>query len=138
MAEIAFKATTNGSAADKWKIGDIVAVQPDGFNWGLLESKEKWIAAGRIGAEWDVGQGFFILKLPGVTVAQVLYFLEEFPAATATQGNRRLWRFNVEGLTANQRNSLLNKGWFSSGVDLTEQQCKDQIRRKDTNAAATW
>jgi hypothetical protein len=138
MAEIAFKATTNGPGVAHWKIGDIVAVQENGFNWGLLESKEKWIAAGRIGAEWDPAQGFFILKLPSVTVAQVLYFLEEYSAATATQGNRRLWRFNVESLTGNQLAAMLAKGFFESGVDLTDAQCKDKIRRKDTNAAATW
>jgi hypothetical protein len=136
MAEILFMNRTNGPDAAHWKIGDIVAVKEDGHEWGLEESKSKWIAAGRIGAEWT--GAFFLLKLPGVTVAQVEQFLADFPAATATQGGRRLWRFNVESLTANQLNSLITKGEFVSNVDLTEAQIKDKIRRKDTNAAATW
>jgi hypothetical protein len=90
MAEILFMNRSNGPNAAHWKLGDIVAVQEDGHEWGLLEAKSKWIAAGRIGAEWT---GAF---------------------------------------------SLIAKGEFVSNVDLTEAQIKDKIRRKDTNAAATW
>jgi hypothetical protein len=136
MAEILFMNRSNGPNAAHWKLGDIVAVQEDGHEWGLLEAKSKWIAAGRIGAEWN--GAFFLLKLPSVTVAQVEQFLADFPTATDAQGGRRLWRFNVESLTANQLNSLIAKGEFVSNVDLTEAQIKDKIRRKDTNAAATW
>jgi hypothetical protein len=136
LAEILFRSRTNGPEAEHWKIGDIVAVKEDSFEWGVLETKSKWIASGRIGAEW--GEGFFLLKLTNVTVAQVEYFLEEFAAGTATQGKRRLWRFDVASLTQNQLNNLIAKGEFVTGTDLTDAQAKSFIKRKDTNAAATW
>ena len=136
MAEVLFRSVTNGPGAKHWKLGDIVAVRDDDWAWGRLETRAAWVAAGGIAEEWP--GGFFLLKLPGVAVSTVEYMLEKYPEATDAQGMRRLWRFDVASLTQNQLNSLLAKTVFEADVDLTSQQAKDKIRRKDTDAAATW
>lgn len=136
MAEILLRSRTNGPGVGHWKLGDIVAVQPDGFAWSLNESKSVWIASGRIAAEW--GDGFLLIKLPGVSVATILYLLEEFPTATAAQGARRLWRVDFSRLTQQQINNWIAKGEVVRDVDLSDAVIKDKVRRKDTDAAATW
>lgn len=136
MAEVLFRSITNGPGANHWKLGDIVAVRDDGWTWGRLETRAAWVAAGGIAEEWP--GGFFLLKIPGVSVTTIEYMISLFPEATDIQGARRLWRFDVASLTQNQLNSLLAKTEFTTDVDLTSQQAKDKIRRKDTNAAATW
>jgi hypothetical protein len=136
MAEILFCATTRGPAVGTYKIGDIVVIRPDGWPWGLMETKAAWLAAGRLEAEWN--GDFFLLKLPGVSVATIEYLIAAFPTGTAIQGARRLWKFDYDSLSTPQKNSLASKGGFTADIDLTSNQVKAKVIRKDTLAAATW
>ena len=136
MAEILFKVKTNGPEVGHWKLGDIVVVRENGWTWGREETKAAWIAAGGTAETWP--EYFFLLKLPNVTVTQIEYMLTEFPTATAEQGGRRLWAFKTNALNQNQLDKLIDKGEFTSGVDLTNNQAKSSIRNKQTGAAASW
>jgi len=91
-----------------YKAGDPVVVQPDGHVWGAEEGLPR----------------FWIIKVPSVTVAQALAYLERSP--DRTDRLRRLWRLNVSSLPGNVRNQLQNTGT----ITVTPAQIAGYMERK--------
>lgn len=58
-----------------YKAGDVIAIVEDAHQWGEAESKLVWIANGNDPELWP--GGFFILRIPDATVAELQYLLEE-------------------------------------------------------------
>lgn len=91
-----------------YKAGDPVVVQPDGHVWGAEEGLPR----------------FWVVKVPSVTVAQALAYLERNP--DWTDRLRRLWRLNVSSLPGNVRNQLQNTGT----ITVTPAQIAAYMERK--------
>lgn len=118
-----------------YKRGFPVVVQPDGHEWGLEESKQAWLAAGRAEAGWP--GHFVIVKIPGVTVAQVERVIEpqaeddsgvptlEEDGITSRIFRRRRWRVLVDDIPAAIRNQLLTNG----EITVTPTQVRNYVKR---------
>ena len=70
MAEILVHLKGRGTDDTDYRPGDIVDVKPDGWTWGVRESKASWVAAGRDPAQWP--GTFGIVKIPDLAVAKAL------------------------------------------------------------------
>lgn len=134
MAEILIMARNNTTADPErerigcYKRGMPVAVRPDGHAWGLEESKQAWLAAGRSAASWP--GHFVIAKIPGVTVATVLALIE--PQTEDDGGNalgavyrRRRWKVDVDSIPSAIRQQLIDNG----EVTVTANQIKNYVQR---------
>ena len=119
MAEFLVRGVTNGTTAGKWRRGDIVSVQADGWNWG---SKE-------------VAPDFYKIKVPGMSVAKARLLLGRWNDSV-NLGDRCLWRVVVTDIPLAIRNVLLSTGQLTIGVDCTRAQAQAVLRRKDTEATA--
>lgn len=124
------------------KRGMIIAVRPDGWGWGSMESKQRWIAEGGDAAAWP-GQGVFgIVKIPGVTVGVRIELereqieddsgtptfeegsiLREVPVPKVFRVRR--WRVLVDSVPSSIRNQILNNG----EVTVTATQVRNFVRR---------
>ncbi len=117
-----------------YKRGMPVTVQPDGHVWGLEESKQAWLAAGRLAADWP--GHFVIVKIPGVSVAQVERVVdrqteddtgvEQVDAGgTPKTFRRRRWRVLVDNIPNAIKNQLLTNG----EVTVTPVQVRKYVQR---------
>lgn len=111
MAEILVKAVdaTNPDpvkdAAGCYKRGDPVVIMPDGHPWGREEGLPK----------------FWIVKVPGATVAQLQQYVDALLAADGeTRVRRRAWSLDTARMSGGVRNTLNNTGTIT--VTLTQVQ----------------
>jgi hypothetical protein len=91
-----------------YKSGDVVVVMPDGHLWGASEGLPN----------------FWIVKVPGATVAQLEIYLDPVTAVDPPELGgrtrvirRRRWFADISQLTGGSRNTLLATGVIS--VPLT-------------------
>ena len=110
MAELLVKAVdaTHGDPAKDargcYKRGDPVVVMPDGHTWGALEGLPK----------------FWVVKVPGATVAQLEQYVEALTDAQGATVRRRAWFGDTTKLSGAVRNQLTNTGTIT--VTLTQVQ----------------
>jgi len=78
-----------------WKIGHIVDVRPDGANYGTQERLPK----------------FWIVKVPGITVAQAMEYLEpKMDQQQQIEIGIRKWKLDANAATAAIRTALTTTG----------------------------
>lgn len=106
-----------------YKLGDIVAVHEDDKHDGDL-------VANPVMPPW------YLIKIPGVTVAQVQHAMESERSAVVLDemGNpavirRRKFRLNINDIPAGARNTLLTDRY----LEVTLTQARNYIRNKTTN-----
>lgn len=117
MAEVLIMARNSPSGG--YRRGDIVTIQSDGHEWGLLERPPD----------------FYLLKVPGVSVVRLERYLADW-TDTLNLGQRRLWRLLIDEIPAGIRDTLLITGFLTIGVNVTRAQVEARLRRKDTEAVA--
>ncbi len=102
--------------------GDITAIKPDGWPWGKQEhpmTQDRWAVP-----------RFFIIKIPGVTVAQAQKYTKPRmddvdPEKIKTN---RLWKIEADSLPEWAKTSIKNRG----EVSATWNQIRAYIRNKET------
>lgn len=109
-----------------YKLGDPVCIRSDGFQWGALEALPP-----------AQGGKFVIIKLPGVTIAQIKVFVTtRWPAivdlVSSEPDRRRRIRIDTDLLPANVRNQLRNTGSYST----TWANLRGFVRDKVSNTTA--
>jgi hypothetical protein len=109
MAELLIRATdvvlsdSEKAARKSWRAGDIVLVKPDGHEWARNELSSP-----------DNGRALFVLKIPGVTVAQVEKYLNEWwDDLFLSQQGRRRFRLVISELPLAIRNQIRDQGFIS-------------------------
>lgn len=106
MAEVLVKAVSVShtdpvkDARGCYKVGDPVVVMPDGHVWGVSEGLPN----------------FWIVKVPGATVAELEGYLVSILAGSVITRRRR-WFADTSKMTGGVRNTLLTTGVIS--VPLT-------------------
>lgn len=110
-----------------YKVGMPVVIFEDGHIWGREESKQVWIAEGKLSADWP-GQGkFVIIKIPGVPAVKAQTLLDkqtEDDAGTPlvdAQGSpivyrRRRWQLLSGSLPAGVKSTLATTGEYTTTV----------------------
>lgn len=93
-----------------YKRGDPVVVMEDGHPWGSEEGLPK----------------FWIVKIPGATVEQVLQYVEELRDAGGTRNRRRAWGVDTTRMTGAIRNQLNSTGT----ITVTLAQVQNYLVRK--------
>jgi hypothetical protein len=112
------------------KIGMPLLVVDNGFHWGLVKSKQEWIADGRDALNWP-GQGrFAIVKIPAVAASKALALMDvqtEDDTGVETGGifRYRRWVARIDLVPAGVVAALENDGEDS----FTVNQIKNYIRR---------
>ena len=91
MAEFLVRAITSANP-DGYKRGDPIVVRPDGWPWGSSERPPM----------------FFILRVPGVTVAEVEAFVQ--PRDRVLFGKQRRYTFDIDRLSPQIRSDALSLG----------------------------
>jgi hypothetical protein len=137
LAEFLFRGKNNGTTPAHWRRGDLVVIREDGHTWGTLETKAAWVAAGHPAADWP--GDFYLLKVPGLSVARAERFIEAWIDNNNDPGGlgaRAVWRVLISEIPTSIRNILLNTGQLTVGVDVTRAQIEARFRRKDTEATA--
>ena len=133
MAEFLIKSVDhNGFLA-----GDVIFVQADGLAWGREESLEQWVSEGRPASEFPSPESY-IIAVPGYPVDE--NFLEPWLDSVVEGGvakqrvrERKLWRFNLPGFTAEEQAAIAAPG---GRAVLSWAQAGPHLVRKDTGAAA--
>jgi hypothetical protein len=127
MCEILFHAKNNTHADSvmdrRWcyKRGMPVVLHEDGHTWGRLESKQQWIAEGNTAGSWPSQGQFVIIKIPGVTKAKALSFIDEQTEddsglETGKMFRRRRWTLLVDSLPQSVRNTMNSTGEYTTSV----------------------
>lgn len=116
-----------------YKSGYVVVVQEDGWAWGRLESKGRWIADGRNPAEWPNEGKLGIVKIPGIPASRITSLLDAQKvddAGNLIEGTyrRRNWRLRLDLLPLNLKNTLFNTGELSVANPATIRNYIKQIR----------
>lgn len=126
-----------------YKRGMPVIVQPDGHVWGIEESKQMWLASGRLATDWP--GNFVIVKIPGVSVAKVESLMYnqieddagnpvyEEDGATPKRFRRRAWKVAVDSIPTTIKNKLLADG----EVTVTPTQIRNYVKRIRDNSNYT-
>lgn len=107
--------------------GDIVVVKPDGWSWGIEEHP---LTATRFSPP-----RFFIVKIPGITVAQAKKYIQSRVDSFASDGDPiiktfRLWKIEADSVPQWVKDSIKNTG----EVTVTWNQIRNYIRNKKTGA----
>lgn len=87
-----------------YKAGDPVVVRPDGWQWGAAEGLPL----------------FWVVKVPGATVAQLEQYVEALSNADGTVNRRRSWSIDTAKMPGNIRNQLNTTGVIT--ITLTQVQ----------------
>lgn len=125
VAQSATHADPDKDERGSYKRGDVVVVQPDGHQWGRLETAPK----------------FVVVKVPDVTVEQARRFIEaegatEVDPFTGTSrfvvSRRRRWRVRVDDVPLAIRNVLRDTG----EVTVSYAQVRPFLENKTTLAVA--
>jgi hypothetical protein len=107
MAELLVRATntelsdTAKASRRAFRRGDVVLVMPDGHAWAANELNNP-----------DNGRALCVLKIPGVTVAQVQKYLAEWWDESGQQARRR-YRLVIDELPNALRNQIRDQGFIS-------------------------
>lgn len=116
----------------RWALGHVVAVRPDGFQWGQLEDPRNFPTRAT--------RRFALLRFPGASVARVSKYLADETAIDQFTGRQvlvrcRLWQVRWNDLPLVARNILTATGVLTIGPtgDFTWAQVKAFIVRLDTN-----
>jgi hypothetical protein len=109
-----------------YKLGDVVGVAPNGWEWGALEFK----------APADGGK-FVIIKITDVTRQQVINWVRnnwtcEIDGVDVINGRRRRVRIDIDLVPNNVRNTLNNTGQYTT----TWAAIRQYVRNKITNQTA--
>lgn len=121
MAELLVRALDNlgGPETGLYKRGMPVVVMPDGHVWGAAEGLP----------------GFWIIKLPTVTVAQALKYIETWREGGDPRGaivKRREWVIDITQLPAAAQTTLTETGILTIPGDLTWNQARQAFRNMRT------
>ena len=115
-------------AALLYKMGDIVVVKPDGWEWGNLEDPSKFVD--------PLDCGFMIVKVAGVAATQEQ--IDKWLAHNTDTGDeegamtrRREWYFDISELNTSRRNTLLNTGILEAQWGHV----RSAIKNKDTGVS---
>jgi hypothetical protein len=93
-----------------YKRGDPVAVKPDGHAWGALETLPR----------------FWVVKVPGATVAQLEQYVAALTNPDGSTNRRREWGVDTAKMPGGVRNTLQNTGT----VTVTLAQVQTYLTRK--------
>ena len=146
MAEFLVKVSSNTNPDPEkdrrgcYKRGYVVSVVRDGHVWGLEESKQAWIAAGRDPALWP--NHFYIIRVPTVTYEQVMALATSQVCDDAgvplvdENGipiifRRREYYLNIDTLKASIKTALETNG----EVTVTVQDIRNDVKRIRDNAS---
>ncbi len=136
MVELLIKRQANYTHSDPvknkrgvYQRGDIVVVMPDGHPWGIEEHP--------LTTTYNPPK-FFIVKIPGITVAQAQKYLHPETDGVDAEGDpipvtRRLWRIRADDVPQWVKNEIQNNG----EVTVTWNQIKTFIRNKKTGQDET-
>lgn len=107
--------------------GDMIVAMPDGWVWGREEHP---LTAIRFNPS-----RFFIVKIPGITVAQAKKYLQPRVDSFDSEGypitkTSRLWEFEVDSVPQWVKDDIKNNG----EVTVTWNQIKSYIKNKKTGA----
>jgi hypothetical protein len=111
-------------ATDCYKVGDIVVVQEDGHPWGLLESKQAWIAAGNNPADWHGITA--LLKIPGPSKAKAEALMAEDSEGTNRRA-RRLWKLAIADVPNAVKQAVQQDGEYTTSVAAIKNYLKNKI-----------
>ena len=109
-----------------------------GHTWGKLESKQQWIREGFDPALWPSQGVLIIVKISDAVENSIPNVSEEqreddVGAAQSDVYRRRRWRFNLDGLPAGVRNTLVRDG----EITTTRAQIRPFVLRVRDNAQFT-
>lgn len=110
----------------RWAIGHVVAVKPDGAEWGRLEDPRNFTTSAQ--------RRFALFRFPGSSVARVSKYLAPELAADGTVTRGRLWQIQWNSLPLAARNILTATGVLTIGPtgDFTWAQVQAFVVRLDT------
>ena len=110
--------------AQRYKKGDVVTVQADGFAWGVYESKSVWLAAGNAAEDWP--GHFALVKITGADPDKVRTMLSSDEDADGSMTLRRLNKLDIDATPS----QIKNKIGTDYEVTVTVNQIQNYIKRK--------